>query len=514
MKIALVTFYAVTNIGDRIVTDTVKWFLRNHEVEIVDLNARYAYRFTGLAGKLERRIASAFVRRTTPAQRYAYFERCIRGKDLVLFGGGQVLDMAYTDCASGIQMIVSLAEKYRVPVAFHAVGLAGDDYDGRRADSLRRALGSPMVVSVSVRERLDDVKNRLVSADRRVDLVADTAVWSAQAYQVAPRKYRFPAVRVGINIVRQEMLRGYYGLPEDSEVLIEGYATLYRRMTDRGCDCYFFTNGVPADMKTVEAVRSRLQLGEDRIVRMGDRNGGRDFLVMLREFDFVVSSRLHTSICCYSLRLPTVALPWDDKFLEFYRSSCQEQWCYGTCHYDVEALWTLVDRRLREEPQMEYCDTFRQSVVGSLRSLLLTVRFTSLSGEEVDGFFVRTAADFGVFSDEAARRAFALKLSANARFVVCRDESGSIVAMVAAYVNRPPLCYVSHVSVAEEYKGRGLLGRMLRCLETEARASGCRYVRLEVALHNRRARCAYSRYGFRDDGEATDHSVYMRKDLK
>lgn len=47
MNIAIVTYYAVTNIGDRILTDTLKWMLSAHNVTIVDINGRYPYRFWG-----------------------------------------------------------------------------------------------------------------------------------------------------------------------------------------------------------------------------------------------------------------------------------------------------------------------------------------------------------------------------------------------------------------------------------------------------------------------------------
>ena len=46
MKIAVVTYYAVTNIGDRILTDTLCWMLSSHQTQIVDINGRYPYKFT------------------------------------------------------------------------------------------------------------------------------------------------------------------------------------------------------------------------------------------------------------------------------------------------------------------------------------------------------------------------------------------------------------------------------------------------------------------------------------
>ena len=47
MNIAIVSYYAVTNIGDRILSETLRWMLAPHKVQIVDINGRYPYRFSG-----------------------------------------------------------------------------------------------------------------------------------------------------------------------------------------------------------------------------------------------------------------------------------------------------------------------------------------------------------------------------------------------------------------------------------------------------------------------------------
>lgn len=137
----------------------------------------------------------------------------------------------------------------------------------------------------------------------------------------------------------------------------------------------------------------------------------------------------------------------------------------------------------------------------------------SLSELEVIEFFNKTISDFPSFREEEFRIKYARKLSTNASFVVMRNIKGDIVAMIAAYINKPPLCYISHVSVLDEYKRNSLFSRMLAFLEKVAKHNNCSLIKLEVKENNAPAIAAYNKNGFVVDGIASDNSVYMKKHL-
>ena len=137
----------------------------------------------------------------------------------------------------------------------------------------------------------------------------------------------------------------------------------------------------------------------------------------------------------------------------------------------------------------------------------------SLSELEVIEFFNKTISDFPSFREEEFRIKYARKLSTNASFVVMRNIKGDIVAMIAAYINKPPLCYISHVSVLDEYKRNSLFSRMLAFLEKVAKHDNCTFIKLEVKENNAPAIAAYNKNGFVVDGIASDNSVYMKKHL-
>ena len=137
--------------------------------------------------------------------------------------------------------------------------------------------------------------------------------------------------------------------------------------------------------------------------------------------------------------------------------------------------------------------------------------FVSLSELDVIEFFNKTISDFPSFREEEFKENYARKLSANASFVVLRDMNDNNVAMIAAYLNNPPLCYISHVSVLDEYKRNGLFSRMLALLEKKAKLLNCSFIKLEVKDNNAPAIAAYKKNGFEFECIASEDSVYMKK---
>lgn len=363
MKIAIVTYYAVTNIGDRILTDVLCWLLKGNDIHVVDLNGRYVYRFNGLLGKIERKIASCFFTRGNTEEIKSYFVRKLKNMDLIIFGGGQVADMKYTECSRNILSIMTIAEQFNIPVAFHAIGLGGSDYFCENAQRLKKAFSSEKNISLTVRERKYDVEKYLLSnSNIKVKLIADTAVWAKECYGVTYMG-GYPYKKVGINVIRANIYNGV--LPENINI-IEIYCQVYQYLTSQGYEVLFFTNGVATDYDTLNEVVRRLKLDVKKIIKPLS-NSGKHFLEMLGKFDFIISSRLHTSICCFSMGIPTIALPWDEKFEEFYRNSGQSERCIsfskGLC---VQEILNKLGQALTQKYNVNNFNAYRNTVLQSL----------------------------------------------------------------------------------------------------------------------------------------------------
>lgn len=68
--------------------------------------------------------------------------------------------------------------------------------------------------------------------------------------------------------------------------------------------------------------------------------------------------------------------------------------------------------------------------------------------------------------------------------------------MIAAYLNNPTLCYISHVSVLGGCKRNDLFCRMLVLLEKAAKQDYCSFIKFEVKENNAPAISAYKKNGF------------------
>jgi hypothetical protein len=67
--------------------------------------------------------------------------------------------------------------------------------------------------------------------------------------------------------------------------------------------------------------------------------------------------------------------------------------------------------------------------------------------KDVLDFFVLTTNDFPDFKEYNFLENRAKKISDLADFVTCRTLTGKLIGMIAFYMNRPPLCYITHVSL-------------------------------------------------------------------
>ncbi len=317
ISVSIVSFYAVTNIGDKILTDTLAFLLKQkgvNRVNIVDINGRYVFKGQGIL----RAIEKFYVRHIRRISFEDHILKGIKNSDLIIFGGGALFDFKVTDVIEKINAIVKLAEQLKIPVVFHSVGLCGrvsNSSQGKSAE-LRQALLSEATKYISVRERQPEIAN-LLQNSKPVHLSFDTAIWCKDAYgiRISPRKCK--RLRIGINIIHPDAFR--YDSPDlKDEELAKLYMNIYKRLSEDVGDCWFYTNGVDKDNTFADYVMEKAGISKKKFLPVESSNG-RKFLQLLSSFDSVVSSRLHSSICCYSLQIPSIGLCWDEKMRIFYQ---------------------------------------------------------------------------------------------------------------------------------------------------------------------------------------------------
>lgn len=133
--------------------------------------------------------------------------------------------------------------------------------------------------------------------------------------------------------------------------------------------------------------------------------------------------------------------------------------------------------------------------------------------KKVLDFFVLTINDFPDFKVDHFLENRAKKISDLADFVTCRTLTGELIGMIAFYMNRPPLCYITHVSLLDGYKGLGLFKRMYIFLERRVSLNGCMLVKLEVSKDNISAINSYCNCGFKIVDNFSGDRFFMLKEI-
>lgn len=145
---------------------------------------------------------------------------------------------------------------------------------------------------------------------------------------------------------------------------------------------------------------------------------------------------------------------------------------------------------------------------------IIKIAIEVLDYNSIVDFFLSTIQDFPDLKKRCYLEERAMKLSKYAEFVTCRTHLGKMVGMIAFYRNRPPLCYITHVSVLVGYRGNGLFERMCTYLVDTIDINQYQLMELEVKKNNVSAIGCYRKCGFEFLDKERGESLYMVKWLK
>ena len=334
MKVAIVSYYAVTNIGDRILTESLSYLLRKlgHSSSIIDINGRYPFKFYGSLRKIEKKFAKRFIHRENDNLERYFRRRFMRHDNL------------------------------HIPVAFNSCGMWGNNYDDDRVMIFSRTLAMSNVSYISLRERINEFNaffyNKIY---KKATFSCDPAAWAAEAYKI--KRTTAVSNRIGINI----MTFSNSFLNERCNSI---YSATYSLLTSAGYDCFFFSNGTAQDYELTQSILQRMGLKKNRHVTIKRYNSGKDFLQMLSQFSFVVCTRLHTAISCYSLRIPSICFLWEEKVEEFYKSIGFPERVVKIDSLEITEIPKLVEHVITQKYNGHDFEKYRASEVEYLKLVL------------------------------------------------------------------------------------------------------------------------------------------------
>lgn len=363
MFITLVSFFAVTNVRDKILTDCTRSFIEQlgHQCQILDIQGRCIINESENENDRLAKIELSKERNSNKKLLEDYYTNTLKHSNAVIFAGGAILDVISKDIAEKVWQITNIANQMKIPVAFNAAGFFGNKFDTPNGDFIKKALHLPNVIWISIRERTDDIK-RLLNNDKQFYNCCDTAVWASEIYSV---KRNASSKIIGINIINNKAYK--YNSTYNILNLEELYWEIYCKIESAGYSCNFFTNGVNRDYEYAQSILDKYGINQNKLINLKESKEGKSFVKMISQFALIISSRLHTSICAYSLRIPSLCIPWDDKMVSFYKSIKREKWLLNT--QNVNELEELIKGAINENLDDNEYDSYRKSVKNNIKNL-------------------------------------------------------------------------------------------------------------------------------------------------
>ena len=236
-----------------------------------------------------------------------YFDSKFADVDYVVIDGAGLLEYSYNEYHWSLLLVSEYANAKGLEVVYNAIGRAGA-FDERDFGSkiLKRALQSPAVKYVSARDNLSAVQ-ACAGGKHDVKLLADSAFWMKEAYEIADRGHR---KKVGIGLIRGNSLKGY-GSVFSAKDWVLLFSEIAHTLQERGYDFELFTNGLPGDVKVGRQVLKKLELDQSFLVERPIDD--RVLVETINSYQSIITCRMHSSIAAFTLDVPSVILSWNDK---------------------------------------------------------------------------------------------------------------------------------------------------------------------------------------------------------
>ena len=91
-----------------------------------------------------------------------------------------------------------------------------------------------------------------------------------------------------------------------------------------------------------------------------------EMLKNYRDFDRIISFRLHSHIVAYSMRIPSIAIVWEKKVVDFFSKIDRNQYCFNI----EEPIFSIINKLLGDELKLNAHD---DEIYASIRRTIVSV---------------------------------------------------------------------------------------------------------------------------------------------
>jgi polysaccharide pyruvyl transferase WcaK-like protein len=356
-NVGLVNVAYSPNLGDGVIAECLSAILLQHfgwRAHNVDIAGRHGF------GEAPRRSLMLRTLSTMPppvrrasvrlalAVKHMRDERPLTNPaDLVLVGGGQLLQDDDLNFPLKLRRVLNEAAKLKIPVAVVSAGVAGT-WSDLGLSMIREALAKCDVIAIGLRDpgSLSNWKRLFGDlALPQAQLCPDPAIGIATLMPELRRQGpREGPARIGVNITNPMVLarHGRTALPSHRDALA-AWAGLVRAIATSGRTPVMFTNGSPEDEEFLSEVMAALGTSSTA-VRLRKAANPIDLVRAIAGLDALFAYRLHAAIVGVSYDVPVIGFRWDDKLAAFFEYAGLGEFAMDLHSTPAGELLAAVDR--------------------------------------------------------------------------------------------------------------------------------------------------------------------------
>lgn len=234
--------------------------------------------------------------------------------DLIIFAGGGLIKYKQESFYYYTSEILRVAEEHQIPVYFNCIGVEGYEEEDERCQQLKSSLNYSCVKGISVRDDVETLKKcYLQKGGIHITKGIDPAVLSSKVYGVIKES---GSRVIGLGIIRDQIFIDYgiEGIDKESELNL--WCDLIVEIEKQGYEWQLFTNGLAQDHKFAMEVLEVAGKAEEAEKYFAKRPAStKDLVDIISRYAGIVAGRMHSNIIAYALKVPGIALVWNNKLL-------------------------------------------------------------------------------------------------------------------------------------------------------------------------------------------------------
>lgn len=363
-KILLLTNRDSDNVGDQVIEACdialIKAAMKNLNIadDAFEINSHAAGMITKkyLATRDERELKKA--------------NKLVKAADLIIFGGAPLFNYQYQDFYERTAITLELAEQYKKPVLFSAIGVEGYDGKNPKCQRLKKALNLNCVKQITTRDDLVSLQKYKKNDQMRIEKVSDPAVFTSNVFKHHKTEKKVDQKKkVGLFVLRSNGFQDNNVIfsREDSAML---WKETIRELTRKGYDYEVLTSGHFGDEAFMDFLITRYGIKAQKCVF--NMNTPERLIEKISSYDAVISCRLHPSILSFSLDVPSIGIVWNEKVTYFYESIGYEDRAVDVKEISAEKVVERVEAAMAQGvcKDRDYLMSVYRSLFSALQRLL------------------------------------------------------------------------------------------------------------------------------------------------